>query len=277
MADSSGKKDQPSADKVVNLKTHPLVSKLTPPGGASPSLAQVTGYIGPSQKPESVRLYTGLDFGSYYEIPKSAIVHTEQTDAEDENSPTTVYVKADASIDVVQTTTQSVEASFLQGAITSAHLATAAATAAAGGAVVHPTPTVIHTFICTSPPQCHHTLPRPVCTEVISACGVCPTRTVIHSACAPCVTTPGGCTQVVGCPTSPIICSETCVPTRVIIHCPTSPIICSETCVPSRAIIHCPTSPIICTETLPRPTAFCPTPVNSIACRGPFGGGNFGG
>ena len=183
MAEPSGKKDQPSPDKVVNLKTHPLVSKLTPPGGAPPTLAQVTGYIGPSQKPDSVRVYTGLDFGSYYEIPKSAIVHTEQTDAADENSPTAVYVKADASIDVVQTTKQSVEASYLQGAITNANLATAAASAA-GGPIIQPTPTAIPTFICTSPPQCHHTLPRPVCTEVISVCGICETRTVIHSACA---------------------------------------------------------------------------------------------
>jgi hypothetical protein len=266
MADSSGKKDQPSsqppADKVVKLNTHPLVSKLLPPGGSPPTLAQLTGYIGPSQKPDSVRLYTGLDFNSYYEIPKSAIVHTEQTDAEDENSPTGVYVKADAAIDVVQTTTQSVEASFLQGAITSANLANAAASTAVGAAALQPTPTAIPTFICTFPPQCPHTLPRPVCTEVISACGICPTRTVIHSACLPCVTIPAGCTHLFGCLTSPIICSETCVPSRIIIHCPTSPIICSETCVPSRLVVQCPSSPII-----------CPIPVNSVACTGPPGGG----
>jgi hypothetical protein len=237
-----------------------LVKKLMPPAGKPPNLVPLTGYIGPSQKADSVRLYSGLDFSSYYEIPKSAIAHTEQTDAEDESSPTTIYIDSGAQLDVVQTTTQSVGASFLGGSITNANLA-ASATTAAGGTVIHPTTTVLPTFVCSHLPQCRPTLPRPICTEVISVCGICPTRTVIHSACLPCATNPVPCP-----PTIPAACTHVGI-------CPSSPIICTETIVPSRLVI-CPTRPIICTETIPVLTAQCPTP-NSIACnpQGPGGGG----
>jgi hypothetical protein len=218
MAEPSDKKDQPSPPekKVVNLKTHPLVDKLMPPGGSPPNLVPLTGYIGPSQNPDNVRLYTGLDFSSYYEIPKSAVAHTEQADAEDENSPTTVYVHGSAQIDLVQTTTTSVEASFLQGSIASDNLGTAAASAAGVGAAAQPTPTALPTFICSAQvPQCRPSLPRPICTEVISVCGPCVTRnrpicTEVISVCGPCVT--GNrpiCTEVISvcgiCPTRTVI------------------------------------------------------------------------
>jgi hypothetical protein len=103
-----------------NLSTHPLVTKLRGESDIPPSLVALTGYFGPSKKADSIRLYPSLDFQSYFEIPKAAIVATTPVDADDAESPTVVHVKAGTPVDSVQTSTQPVE-SYLQGGITGAH------------------------------------------------------------------------------------------------------------------------------------------------------------
>jgi len=85
-----------------------------------PNLVALTGYFGPSKKADSIRLYPSLDFQSYFEIPKAAIIATTPVDAEDDQSPTVVHVKAGTSVEAVQTSTQPVE-SYLQGGITGAY------------------------------------------------------------------------------------------------------------------------------------------------------------
>jgi hypothetical protein len=110
----------PSPDK-PNLSTHPLVAKLKGDSDTPPSLVALTGYFGPSKKADSIRLYASLDFHSYFEIPKAAIVATTPVDSEDDQSPTVVHVKAGTPVDAVQTSTQPVE-SYLQGGISAAHL-----------------------------------------------------------------------------------------------------------------------------------------------------------
>ena len=116
MPDSKSK-DSPGN---VNLETHPLVAKLHTDPDELTDLVALVGYLGPSKRADYVRLYVDLTFRNYYEIPKAGIVSTSPTDAGDENSPTTVHVAGGTQVDMVSVTSQSTEARFLQGSISSA-------------------------------------------------------------------------------------------------------------------------------------------------------------
>jgi hypothetical protein len=106
---------------------HRLVTKVLGEEDApEEELAILVGYFG-KEDGERVRLYTSLDFRSYYHIVTDAIVHTEPTDTGNENSPTRVWVKAESTVDYIVTA----QASHLQGAITTGHLASAVAAHAA--------------------------------------------------------------------------------------------------------------------------------------------------
>ena len=107
----------------VNLTPHPLVTKLHPELDAFNDHVALIGYFGPSKKADCIRLYADLSFRSHYDIPTSGIVHTEPTDARDENSPTRVLVLAATKLEVVEITSQCVEASYLQGSIARDYLA----------------------------------------------------------------------------------------------------------------------------------------------------------
>ena len=106
----------------ADLKTHPLVEKLLQSGGEPRALVSLIGYVGPSKKEGHVRLYSGLDFQSYYEIPREHVVLAEAIDADDDNSPTQLLLKAEATVDLVQTSTQTGPASYLAGSIAGAYL-----------------------------------------------------------------------------------------------------------------------------------------------------------
>ena len=69
----------------------------------------MTGYFGPSKKADSIRLYPSLDFQSYFEIPRGAIVATNPVDAENADSPTVVYLKAGTAVESTQTSKLPVE------------------------------------------------------------------------------------------------------------------------------------------------------------------------
>ena len=112
-------KDSPSD---VNLETHPLVAKLHADPDELTDLVALVGYLGPSKRAGSVRLYLDLTFRNYYEILTEGIVSTSPADAEDENSPTTVHVTGSTQVDKVSVTSQSTEARFLQGSIASGYL-----------------------------------------------------------------------------------------------------------------------------------------------------------
>jgi hypothetical protein len=161
-----------SPDK-LDLKTHPLVSKLVGDSDTPPSLIVLAGYFGPSRKSDCIRLYTDLGFQSYFEIPKASIVATTPTDATDDQSPTLVHVKAGTSVDAVQTSTQPVE-SYLQGGITSAFQPQGDSTGSQPG-VVQPTPTAIPT----NQAACQiHPTPTAIPTNQ-AACQIHPTPTAI--------------------------------------------------------------------------------------------------
>jgi hypothetical protein len=115
----------------INLDTHPLVNKLHPNPDEIPDIVALVGYLGPSRKDDCVRLYSDLTFRNYYEIPTSGILATSQTNAGDENSPTSVHVSADTRLEAVSISSQNIEASYLKGSIASSHLGSASAPAQA--------------------------------------------------------------------------------------------------------------------------------------------------
>ena len=125
MAKSRKSKSSTSRAGEIDLTTHRLVAKLHPEPDAPRDAVALLGYIGPSKEADRIRLYADLSFRRYCDIPTSGIVHTEPTDTRDENSPTVVFVRATTVLDVVETTCQCVEASYLQGPIARNYLADA--------------------------------------------------------------------------------------------------------------------------------------------------------
>jgi hypothetical protein len=99
----------------AKLDVHPLVKKMLGEDGEPTTAISLVGYVGPSKKADHVRLYTGLDFQSYYEVPRASVIDAHAVDAQDENSASKVMIKPDATLELVQTTKQSGTASFLAG------------------------------------------------------------------------------------------------------------------------------------------------------------------
>ena len=62
----------------ADIPIHPLVTKLLGESGEPQDLVTMVGYIGPSKKEAHVRLYTGLDFQTYYEIPREKVALVTQ-------------------------------------------------------------------------------------------------------------------------------------------------------------------------------------------------------
>jgi hypothetical protein len=108
------------------IHTHPLVDKLHPDPDSPTDFVVLIGYPGPSREEGKLRLHLDLGFRSYIEIPRDGVILAEPTDREDENSPTRLFVRATATLEVVETSSVSGEAMYMQGAIASAYLAGAA-------------------------------------------------------------------------------------------------------------------------------------------------------
>jgi hypothetical protein len=140
------------------------VAKLQGDSDTPPSLVPLIGYFGPSKKEGSIRLYPTLDFQSYFELPKSAIVATTPVDAKDDTSPTIVHVKAGTHVEAVQTTTVPVE-SYLQGGITKAFTPDDNGSEPLPWAILHPTTTMLPTLLrCTQVGCTHLGCPQPTTT-----------------------------------------------------------------------------------------------------------------
>src|SRR5262249_27932677 len=107
---------------VLDLTPHPLVTRLNPEGDPPPNLVMLVGFIGPSKKPNGIRLYLNLSFNAFVDIPVAGIVSAQSVDSKDENSPTCVWVRGDAKLDVVQTVSQTMEACYLWGQISRDYL-----------------------------------------------------------------------------------------------------------------------------------------------------------
>ena len=202
------------------LPQHQLVEALRPdPGQAPPDAVALQGFLGDSTDPGSKRLYLTPALDEYVEIPVADILHTDRGTG---GAMDTVWVPRSLTLTHHQTASQQVQAQFLSGSITGAHLA---AGAPAVGGVVQPTPTVqISVHVICPTPTAHPSLP------------VCPTETCLPSRLTPCVS------HFSGCPSLPVCPSETCLPSRLapcVSHfsgCPSLPLCPTETCPPSRFV-----------------------------------------
>jgi hypothetical protein len=94
----------------------------TPDG--TPDVVVLEGHVGPSDREDRVRLYTGLDCKAFYEIPRSGIERIERADHD--NGPSRVFVKTVAVVGYYEAA-QGGEESFLEGAIVAGNLADAVA------------------------------------------------------------------------------------------------------------------------------------------------------
>ena len=103
-----------------DLTPHPLVSKLVPDPDNPPDIVMVEGYLGESKRDGRVRVYVDLDFRSYFEIEEADIVDHVPSDPSDASKPWNILIKGTAKLELVQVVV--VEASYLKGTITSAHM-----------------------------------------------------------------------------------------------------------------------------------------------------------
>jgi hypothetical protein len=132
-----------------DLTTHALVKAMEGTSDPPRGLVALTGYFGPDPPSEDlIRLYTSLDFLSYYEIPKDAIKATSRVNADDVNSPTVAYV---ASGTIVREVHARPVGYYLQGGITAEHIhaATQRARAATAATAAPPPPGLtVCNFFC---------------------------------------------------------------------------------------------------------------------------------
>jgi hypothetical protein len=143
---------------VADTTPNPLAKDLVDSSGNPKPYVVLSGYLWKaSDKDKTVRLYTSLEFHSYYEIQVADILHTTRPDLQYEEMPAKVYVDAAAQVSLVRRGTagtvkpvgqaaQGGEVSYLKGGISSVHLADALRTVAEGlcvalGSVLHCSPT----------------------------------------------------------------------------------------------------------------------------------------
>jgi hypothetical protein len=110
----------------VNTPNHPIVQAIIDLKKSPEDVAILVGYFGPSSKPDHVNLYLTLDLHTYCELSTAAsggdILYTLPSDPNNPNGPTFVFVKANADVKFVKTSSTGVQASFLQGPIATANL-----------------------------------------------------------------------------------------------------------------------------------------------------------
>ena len=114
------------------IEPHPLVEALIPdPAKPRTRTVRLAGFPGRSPEPDATRLWLDLDFTQYVDVPNEAIRHSRTLD---EDSGTMVWVDASATLRWGVAQSVEVQADFLGGSITDAHLGQSGAQAAAAAA-----------------------------------------------------------------------------------------------------------------------------------------------
>ena len=172
---------------MADTTPNPLAKDLVDGSGNPKPHVVLCGYLWKaSDKDKTVRLYTSLEFHSYYEIQVGDILHTTRPDLQHEEMPAKVYVDAAAQVGLVRRGTagtvkpvgqaaQGGEVSYLKGGISSVHLADALRTVAEGLCVV--LGSVVHCGVSSGPACSTHACVARAATEgdrgygsVIAAC-----------------------------------------------------------------------------------------------------------
>ena len=105
------------------IKDHPLVEKLQPDPDKHQPTVVLTGYQNVIPGSKTIRIYLGLDFQSYFEIPLDDIIYHWASDPNDVNSPTVFSIKDTSTPNLVIPSVPGKDAGFLRGHIVSAFLA----------------------------------------------------------------------------------------------------------------------------------------------------------
>lgn len=232
------------------VRSHPLVEALTPDPSKPPrQTLKLVGLPGPAPEAGQTRLWLDPSLTSYVDVPDEAILYSKELP---DDAGTVLWVAADAQLTYGSVSSHETQASFLTGAITASHLATAANVAGAAGAAQGAVVT--------------QTLPS----SVPSACTLCPTHV------SPCVSVPTNCPSVDTCTPSHlppcVLSAPPCPSTTFFCHrtieppCPSWTILCHRTLeppCPSTTFICRPTNPIICRVTL---TPNCPVHTGPEVC-----------
>ncbi len=111
--------DKRSKSNGDTLPFNPLVGKVVTDPDNLPEVVVLVGYLGAAgkDKPDSCRIYIDLYFRTYYELLSADVLYAEEADATDLEKPTKIFVDASAKLTLVQ----ALDASFLQGIITSTY------------------------------------------------------------------------------------------------------------------------------------------------------------
>jgi hypothetical protein len=116
MANQDSRQNEDSSGDDIPI--HPLISKMMVNGEPIDSNRIIEGFVGPAEQNENIRIYFDLTFTSYFEIAKVDVLHVESSNANDDNKPTKVWINKSARLEIVTIQRVSIEAAFLQGALT---------------------------------------------------------------------------------------------------------------------------------------------------------------
>jgi hypothetical protein len=111
--------DKHSKSNGDKLPLNPLVCKVVTDPDNPPEIVVLVGYLGSAgkDKPDYCRVYTDLYFRTYYELLIADVPYAEEADPADLEKPTKIFVDASAKLTLVQ----ALDASFIQGMITSTY------------------------------------------------------------------------------------------------------------------------------------------------------------
>ena len=83
-------------DRPFSISPNPLIEQMLRASPDGDQIVELRGYVGPST-PDTVRVYKSLTLSHYFEIPRSAIVHSSQ-EGDANTGPVKLYVRGSAMI-----------------------------------------------------------------------------------------------------------------------------------------------------------------------------------
>jgi hypothetical protein len=141
------------------LRPDRVVERVVGSGASSRPVAVLTGLLGQGSADGVWRLYLSQSFDEYVEFDAADVVHSESVNEAVPLDGTRVWVEASAKLQYTQVSSRQVQADFLRGGITSAHLSRAGAASFESSARSATGYACTRNYICSTNPHI------PVCQE----------------------------------------------------------------------------------------------------------------